>query len=304
MPSTSSERREREPAGLGREPCARTRRRRPRSPGTAPARDHDAARTAPRRRRPSATGSDSPVSSDSSSSSPSTARTIAVGRRPGRRRAARAGRRARRRSTAISRTSPSRTHARRRRAEHREPVERALGPPLLDDADQRVDHEDEAEQPVLRRAEHEDQHEHRAEDRVEPGEDVGPDDLAEGAARAVVGAVDEPAPLPLGDLGRRQTAGPVRWRSPGTSRVVAVSLWPGTATGTTAVRWRIPTNVLFSTMVCASRTACWRRYRRESTSLRAPRRAAGCSNRRCRRRSSGDWCDRSGGTTAAARRRG
>ncbi len=39
--------------------------------------------------------------------------------------------------------------------------------------------------PSAGRAEHEDQHEHRAEDRVEAGEDVGPDDLGERAARAL-----------------------------------------------------------------------------------------------------------------------
>ena len=42
---------------------------------------------------------------------------------------------------------------------------------------QRVGHEHEAEQRVLRLAEHEDQHEHRAEDRVEPCEDVRAGDL-------------------------------------------------------------------------------------------------------------------------------
>ena len=50
-----------------------------------------------------------------------------------------------------------------------------------------LNNEHEAEERVLRRAEHEDQHEHRAEERVEPREHVGPRDLAERAARALVG---------------------------------------------------------------------------------------------------------------------
>ena len=75
------------------------------------------------------------------------------------------------------------------RRQHGEPVEGALGAPLLHDADQGVGHQHEPEEPVLRVAEHEDQHEHRAEDRVEPREDVRPRDLAERPARAVVGRV-------------------------------------------------------------------------------------------------------------------
>ena len=84
------------------------------------------------------------------------------------------------------RAAPSRTTRGSRRVEHREPVERALGPDLLDDADQRVGDEDDAEQSRPGSAPtDQDDDEHRAEDRVEPGEDVGPDDLAVGAARAL-----------------------------------------------------------------------------------------------------------------------
>ena len=74
-------------------------------------------------------------------------------------------------------------------AEHRELVERALGAHLLDDADERVAHEDDAEQRVLRMPDREDHHEQHAQDGVEAREDVRPQDLAEGATRALAAGV-------------------------------------------------------------------------------------------------------------------
>ncbi len=94
------------------------------------------------------------------------------------------------------------------RVEDGEPVERAFGAVLLHDADQRVRDEHDSEQGVLYRPDDQDQDEHRAEDRVEAGEDVGPDDLAEGAARALVGCVDLPTREAVGDFGRSQPVGP------------------------------------------------------------------------------------------------
>ena len=94
------------------------------------------------------------------------------------------------------------------RVEDREPVERALGSVLLDDADQRVRDEHDSEQGVLDRPDDQDHHEHRAEDRVEAGEDVGPDDLADRAARALVGCVDQPTRQAVGHFGRTQPVGP------------------------------------------------------------------------------------------------
>jgi hypothetical protein len=63
-----------------------------------------------------------------------------------------------------------------------QPVQGALGAQLLDDADAGVRHEDQPEDGVLPRPDHEDDEQERPEDRVEPGEDVGPDDLSRRAA--------------------------------------------------------------------------------------------------------------------------
>ena len=63
------------------------------------------------------------------------------------------------------------------RGQQRELVEGPLGPPLLVDADAGVGHEHDAEQGVLDRPDGQDDDQQRAEDGVEAGEDVGPDDL-------------------------------------------------------------------------------------------------------------------------------
>ncbi len=76
-------------------------------------------------------------------------------------------------------------HTRDRRVEHRELIKGALRPQLLDDPDQRVGDEHDAEQAVLDRTDHDDHGEHRAENGVEPREHVGADDLAQGATGAL-----------------------------------------------------------------------------------------------------------------------
>ena len=219
----------REPAGLLRE-LARRRSRRP----TAVAWNRPAPATTKLPESTSSSGclvdgSASPVSSDSSTSSPSTSRTtpsdgIWSPVRSSRRSSSTTRRRRRSRWSA-----PSRTARRDGCAEHRELVELALGPHLLDDADQRVGDEDEAERGRPgRRPEHQDHHEHRAEDRVEAGEDVGPHDLGERAAGALAGVV-QPRPgrrarRPRPRSGRRVRCGagppadcrrPGRWRRRG-----------------------------------------------------------------------------------------
>ena len=58
----------------------------------------------------------------------------------------------------VDRDSPASRHRARHvsgRRQHRETVERPLGPPLLHDAEQRVGHEHDAEQRVAGLAEHE-----------------------------------------------------------------------------------------------------------------------------------------------------
>ena len=97
--------------------------------------------------------------------------------------------------------------ARLRRAEHGQTVQRALGPDLLHDPDQRVGDEHDPEQPVLRLAENQDDDEENTEDRVETSEDVGADDLAVRPARALAGSVRLAARDPLRDLRRREAVG-------------------------------------------------------------------------------------------------
>ena len=93
-----------------------------------------------------------------------------------------------------------------RRRQHREPVERALGAQLLHDADAGVRDQHEAEQRVLERPDDEDDREHRAEQRVEPREDVRAHDLGDRPRRGGRDVVDLPAGDALGDLGRGQAS--------------------------------------------------------------------------------------------------
>ena len=102
----------------------------------------------------------------------------------------------------ISRELAVAHHPRARRVEHREPVEGPLGSPLLHDPDQRIRDEHDTEQRVLQRADDDDDHEHRAEDRVETGEDVRLQDLGERATRAILGCVREPVVDPPTNRGR------------------------------------------------------------------------------------------------------
>ena len=90
--------------------------------------------------------------------------------------------------------------ARSRRVQYGQPVEGPLRAVLLDDTDQHVEQEDETEERVLALPEQEDEHEGGAEDRVEPGEDVGPQDLLERPAGALVGDVHAPVAHPLRHL--------------------------------------------------------------------------------------------------------
>jgi hypothetical protein len=85
--------------------------------------------------------------------------------------------------------------------EHAQPFEGALGAQLLHDADRRVRHEHDAEQRVLERTDDRDDHQHRPEQRVEPGEHVGPDDPADRSGRHRGDVVDVPARHPHLDLG-------------------------------------------------------------------------------------------------------
>ncbi len=73
-------------------------------------------------------------------------------------------------------------HGRRGAPHDHETIEGALGADLLDDADQRVAHEDDAEQRVLHRPHDQDHDEQRAEQRVEAREDVGANDRRHRAA--------------------------------------------------------------------------------------------------------------------------
>ena len=69
-----------------------------------------------------------------------------------------------------------------RRAEHGEPVQRPLGLQLLPDADQRVGHQHDAEQGVLRLAPDQDHRQQDTQNQVEPGQDVRAQDLGDRAA--------------------------------------------------------------------------------------------------------------------------
>ena len=89
-------------------------------------------------------------------------------------------------------------------ADDGEPVKGALGPLLLHDADQGVGDDDEPEQRIVVRPDPQNRDEQRAEQAVERGEDVGPDDVGGAAARPARDVVDEPLPDPVRYLRRRQ----------------------------------------------------------------------------------------------------
>jgi hypothetical protein len=79
-----------------------------------------------------------------------------------------------------------------RGGQDRQPVQRPLGADLLRHPDAGVDHEHRAEQRVLGRPDDQHHDEQRAEDRVEPGQHVGAEDLADAAARSRRYRVDLP----------------------------------------------------------------------------------------------------------------
>ena len=108
-----------------------------------------------------------------------------------------------------------------RRRQHRQRVERPLRAQLLVDPDAGVRDQHEPEQRVLDRADDQDHHQERAEQRVEPREDVGPDDLPDRARGDGRHVVDLAARDALGDLLRGQALGGghgARYRTPGVSR--------------------------------------------------------------------------------------
>jgi len=91
------------------------------------------------------------------------------------------------------------------RGQHRQPVERPLGPELLDDADYRVRDDDPTEEGVLVRAAHQHDAQQGAHQGVEAGEDVGPEDLADGSRRCVRHRVDLAGSDPGRDLLRGES---------------------------------------------------------------------------------------------------
>ena len=86
-------------------------------------------------------------------------------------------------------------------------VERSLGPQLLDDADEGVQHQDHGEQGVAEATGGQDRHCQHGEDGVEPGEHVGADDLADRARGGLVDLVGLPVGDPAPDVGLRQPFG-------------------------------------------------------------------------------------------------
>ena len=108
-----------------------------------------------------------------------------------------------------------------RRRQHRQRVERPLRAQLLVDPDAGVRDQHEPEQRVLDRADDQGHHQERAEQRVEPREDVGSDDLPDRARGDGRHVVDLAARDALGDLLRGQALGGghgARYRTPGVSR--------------------------------------------------------------------------------------
>ena len=91
-----------------------------------------------------------------------------------------------------------------RLADHRELRESSRGPVLLDDADEGVCNDDEAEKRILERRDHNHDRPHDPDDEVEPGERVRADDVGEAAASSVGRVVNLPRRHPLGDLCHRE----------------------------------------------------------------------------------------------------
>lgn len=104
-------------------------------------------------------------------------------------------------------------HPRPRCVEHGELVEGALRANLLHDADEGVADHNDAEQGVLQLPDGKDRSQQDAENEVEPGEDVRPQDLGEGSAGALAAGVCLPALHPIanvfGSESRAVSAGPL-----------------------------------------------------------------------------------------------
>jgi hypothetical protein len=101
-------------------------------------------------------------------------------------------------------------HPGHRRADYGQPLEGALGPYLLDDADHGVGDQDQPEQGVLQRADEQDDGQQGPEQEVEAGQDVGPDDLRDRPGRGIGHVIREVPTHPIGDLARCQA---VHWLS-------------------------------------------------------------------------------------------
>src|SRR5204862_1382516 len=109
-------------------------------------------------------------------------------------------------------------HVRPRGREHREPFQRSFRTHLLHDPDGGIGDQDEAEQGVLEGTDDQDDGEHGAEERVETGEDVRPDDLAVRPRVRGWEAVERTARDPPRNLGCAQS----------TSRIHHAATVPGT----------------------------------------------------------------------------
>ena len=101
-----------------------------------------------------------------------------------------------------------------RRREDGEPLELPLGPQLLEHPDGGVGDEHGAEEGVLGWPDDRDDHEKAPEDGVEPGEQVGPQDLAEGPSVLGGRRVDEARGDPRFDLLGFEPSGGVRLDRP------------------------------------------------------------------------------------------
>ena len=87
------------------------------------------------------------------------------------------------------------------RGQDAETVEGLLGPDLLDDPDEGVGHQDPAEEGVLDGPDDQDHDQQPAQQQVEPGDEVGPEDLAEGPGVGGGQVVAQAAGPPVLDLG-------------------------------------------------------------------------------------------------------
>ena len=94
-------------------------------------------------------------------------------------------------------------------------VQGALGAHLLDDANQRVGDQHDAEEGVLRMPHRQDHDQQGAEEEVEAGQEVGPQDLAEAAAGVLAAGIGAALGHALGDFRAAQASQGLHQRVPG-----------------------------------------------------------------------------------------